>query len=212
MRSRRDLERLLQECRGFEEPRVELEQYQTPADLAAHLVHVADLRGDLADGTVLDLGTGTGILALGAATRNPRQVLGIERDRTVLDTARENDRMLRRRTHLEPVAWIRGDATRLPLRCPDPVTVLSNPPFGAQRGRRHADRGFLAAIAGLAPAVSYTVHNAGSHHFVEAFAGDNGGRVTDAWAADLDLDRQFPFHEDRRRSIDVEIARIEWPG
>ena len=206
MSTKRALERELAELEGFEEPRVELEQYPTPADLAANLLHLADLQGDLAGRTVVDLGAGTGILAIGAALRSAGRVVGVERDGDALAVARRNA------SRVEPAAavdWIRGDSTRAPL-CPDSaVTVVMNPPFGAQRGRRQADRAFLATAAELA-AVSYSIHNADSHEFVEAFAADAGGTVTHAFAAELDLDRQFPFHEEETRAIDVEVFRVEW--
>lgn len=204
MATKRALERRLADLAAFEEPRVELEQYPTPADLAASLLHLAGLQGDL-DRPVVDLGTGTGVLALGAALRGPPRVVGLERDRAALETARANERRLG-----APVAvdWIQADATRPPLSLPD-ATVVMNPPFGAQRGRRHADRAFLAAAAALAT-VSYSVHNAGSRDFVEAFATDNGGAVTHAFEAALTLDRQFPFHDEDRTELAVEVYRIAW--
>ena len=206
MDSRRALERRLEELSGFAEPRLDLEQYPTPPDVAAHLVHLADLRGDL-DGVVVDLGAGTGVLALAAASRDPALTVGIERDAAALDVALANER------RLDPpggVDWVRGDVASLPLR-PDGATVVSNPPFGAQRGRTHADRPFLAAAAAIS-SVSYTIHNAGSRDFVEAFAADAGGRVTDAFAVRLDLPRQFDFHTHERTEIPAEAFRIEWDG
>lgn len=204
--TKRALEQRLAGVEGFREPRVDLEQYPTPADLAAHLVHLADLRGDVAGRTVVDLGTGTGILALGAATRDPARVVGVEADRAALDVARENERRV---APAVPVDWFRADATRPPL-CPDRrVTVLMNPPFGAQRAGRHADRGFLAAAADLA-AVSYSIHNEGSRAFVESFARDEGGRVTDAFSSSIPLARRFAFQTNDRREQPVEVFRVEW--
>lgn len=201
---KRALERRLADLAPFADPRVELEQYPTPAHLAANLLHLADLQGDL-DRPVIDLGSGTGILALGAALHGAPRVVGIERDRAALETARENERSL-----APPVAvdWLLADATRPPLALDGP-TVVMNPPFGAQRGRRHADRAFLAAAADLA-AVSYSLHNADSRDFVEAFVADRGGTVTHAFEATLELDRQFPFHERDRADLTVEVYRIEW--
>ncbi|GAB7008605.1 METTL5 family protein [Halorubrum trueperi] len=206
MASKRSLATKLGVVAGFEDPRVALEQYPTPPDLAAHVVHLADLHGDIDGRTVLDLGTGTGMLALAAALRGPARVFGIEIDRAALTTATGNERRV---AASAPVHWIQGDATRLPLAAPGPVTVVMNPPFGAQDGNRNADRGFLATASRVAT-VSYSVHNAGSREFVEAFADDNGGEVTHAFAADFALDEQFDHHAEESREIDAEVYRIEW--
>jgi putative methylase len=201
------LERELSAVTGFDEPRVEWEQYSTPADIAAHLVHLAGVQGDLSvHATVVDLGTGTGMLALGAALTGTAPVIGIDLDADALDTARENERRVS-----PPVspAWVCGDATRLPI-CPEEsITVLMNPPFGAQRGNAHADRAFLDITADIAT-VSYSIHNAGSREFIESFAGDHDGTVTHAFTVDLDVTKQFQFHTEERRTIDAEAYRIQW--
>ncbi|WP_435154344.1 METTL5 family protein [Haladaptatus sp. DFWS20] len=213
---KRALERRLSTVVDFDDPQVELEQYPTPADLAAHLVHLADVHHDIAGKTVLDLGTGTGMLALGAATRGPERVVGLDRDSTAIEQARENERRVAPETSVE---WIVGDATRPPL-CQsksDPesadsapsMTVLMNPPFGAQKSNQHADRAFLEATADVAD-VSYSIHNEGSLDFVEAFAEDEGGDVTHAFRAALPLSPQFEFQREERKVIDAEVFRIEW--
>jgi putative methylase len=84
-----------------------------------------------------------------------------------------------------------------------------NPPFGAQSGNEGADRAFLETAAAIGD-VSYSVHNAGSESFVESFAEDNGGTVTDAFAAEFELPRQFDHHTTESQSIDTEVFRIEW--
>ena len=191
---------------GFDDPRVDLEQYRTPPDLAAHLVHRADLQGDIQDRTVVDLGCGTGMLALAAALRGPDTVVGVDIDPDPLSTARDNERKVGSRTS---VSWIRADATRAPLCPPEETTVVMNPPFGAQSNNEHADRGFLETAAEIA-AVSYSLHNEGSGDFVRSFAADNGGEVTHAFGAEFDLPRQFEFHDEERRTITAELYRIEW--
>ncbi|WP_423751589.1 METTL5 family protein [Salinirarus marinus] len=206
MATKAELEGQLTVVAGFENPQVALEQYPTPPELAAHVVHVADLNGDIEDRTVVDLGTGTGMLALGAALRGPKRVVGVELDRDALETARENRPRVGTRTDIH---WVQADATHAPL-CPDgPTTVVMNPPFGAQQGHEHADRAFLETAADVAD-VSYSVHNAGSREFVEAFAADNGGEVTHAFRATFELDRQFDFHEADRKELETEVYRIVW--
>jgi len=191
---------------GFEDPKVSLEQYRTPPELAAHLVHTADLHGDVEDRVVVDLGCGTGMLALGAALRGPTQVVGLDVDPGALATALDNERKVASSSNVE---WLRADATRAPL-CPaEPTTVVMNPPFGAQSGNEHADRAFLSTAADVAD-VSYSIHNADSQDFVEAFAADNGGDVTHAFEAEFELPRQFDHHEADRRVVTAEVFRIVW--
>ncbi len=202
MGSRRDLARTLETVADFAEPRVDLEQYLTPPELAAHLLHLAGLQGDL-DRPVVDLGTGTGMLAIAASLAGAEDVVGVDRDRQALARAVENA------TRLEcPIEWIHADATRLPL-AHETVTVVANPPFGAQRGNRHADRAFLETAASVA-AVSYTIHNAGSQSFVESFVSDAGGRITHAFQAELPITHRFDFHDAERERLAAEVFRIEW--
>ena len=211
MGTRRALARRLGVVRDFQDPTASLEQYSTSPEVAASLVHVADERGDLTDANgggamVIDLGTGTGMLALAAALRGPERVVGVDVDPAPLRTARENARRVNATT---PVEWVVGDATDLPLRFDGRPVVLSNPPFGAQDGNEHADRAFLESVAAVA-SVSYTVHNAGSREFVEAFVEDAGGAVTDAYAVELDVDNQFAHHDEARATIDAEAYRVDW--
>jgi putative methylase len=200
---------------GFDDPRVDLEQYRTPPELAAHLIHRADLEGDIEGHAVLDLGCGTGMLALAAALRGPETVIGVDVDPAPLRTARANEGRI---GSTSAVSWVRGDATRLPVCSPNAdeasgpgegTTVVMNPPFGAQAGNRHADRSFLQTASEVAD-VSYSLHNADSAEFVEAFAGDNGGEVTHAFRAEFELPRSFEFHDDESRTLDVELFRIRW--
>ena len=48
----------LEQIRGFDSPSVSNEQYQTPAPLAARILHMAMLAGDITGKKVLDLGAG----------------------------------------------------------------------------------------------------------------------------------------------------------
>lgn len=203
---KRALARKLGTVSGFEEPQPAREQYQTPSELAAHLVHTASLHGDIEGQTVVDLGCGTGILALGAALKGARRVVGLDIDPGALATAAANEGVI---DPACPMSWVRGDAARGPI-CPgEGVTVLMNPPFGAQSGNEHADRAFLDTAAAISR-VSYSIHNAGSKSFVDSFASDNGGEVTHAFEAAFDLPATFDFHTDSSRTIDTEVFRIEW--
>ena len=207
MRSKRALERELAAVADFPQPRIDLEQYLTPPEIAAQLCHTAGLYGDLSGKQIVDMGTGTGMLAIGASFGDPAQVVGIDCDRTSLEVAKRNERAVFGDRRIE---WVEADVERLAL-CLDGATVLSNPPFGAQRQNQHADRRFLATIRTIAD-VSYTIHNEGSQSFVESFAADAGARITHAFKARFELPRQFDHHEADTHELETEIFRIVWTG
>ncbi|NYT07140.1 MAG: methyltransferase, partial [Methanomicrobiales archaeon] len=163
-----ELERRLEKVAGFSSPSARLEQYQTPAPLAARLLFHAALNGDIGGRRVCDLGCGTGILSIGAALLGAREVVGVDADETVLSTARENaDRAGVKVTFLPAKI---GEPETLPSIGPCD-TVVMNPPFGAQNV--HADRPFIDAALTTAPRI-YGIFNAGSRRFVESYLGGRG--------------------------------------
>ena len=119
----RDLERLLSRVPPHPRPRVELEQYATPADLAAPLLHEA--------------------YALGAALLGAARVTGVDVDPLSLEVARRVSGELG-----AAVEWVEADVAAWRG---EADTVVMNPPFGAQV--RHADRAFLDAAFRTAPVV-----------------------------------------------------------
>jgi 2-polyprenyl-3-methyl-5-hydroxy-6-metoxy-1,4-benzoquinol methylase len=85
----KNLEIHLQKVQGFKNPVAGLEQYMTPAPLAARFLFDAFLHGDIEGMKVLDLGCGTGMLSVGAALLGG-DVTGVDGDASALLTAEEN--------------------------------------------------------------------------------------------------------------------------
>jgi len=191
----RSLEIILEQVKAFESPSAELEQYSTPAPIAARLLHVAYLRGDIADKRVVDLGCGTGVLALGAALLGG-VATGVDSDERALEIARANAQLLGVK-----VAWLKSSIESFEG-CYD--TVVMNPPFGAQK--RRSDRPFLRKAVGLGEVI-YLLHNAVVNGFVRRFIEPH--RVTDAISVKLPIAHTFKFHKEEVRYVDAIIYRIE---
>lgn len=197
----RHLEMALQNLSGFPSPRPALEQYATPAGVAARLLFHAAGEGAIEGRRVLDLGCGTGVLACGAALLDAAAVAGIDCDRGALRAARENARSL----DCE-VALVCGEVgPAFPLRPDSFETVVMNPPFGAQQ--RHADRPFIDCALSAAPVI-YGIFNAGSRPFVESYI-EGRARITAAVGGTFTIPRTFAFHRRDRMEIPVEILKIE---
>ena len=131
-----DLEMLLSQVKPHPSPKPSLEQYTIPVEVAANMLYIAAYAyDDIIGKTVLDLGCGTGRLALGASFLGAKQVVGIDIDRAAIKTALENSVKVGLK---DGVQWVVADVNAAHGSFD---TVLQNPPFGVQR--RKADRKFL---------------------------------------------------------------------
>lgn len=194
----RDLERALSAVPAHPSPRADLEQYATPASLAAPLLMEAWSAGDVAGRRVADLGCGTGVFALGAALLGAAHVVGVELDAASLDVARQQASRL----DVE-VEWLEADVASWRG---EADTVIMNPPFGSQQ--RGADRPFLEAAFATAPVV-YTIHHAPTRAFVEAFAKERGYEPTLRWRLVFPLRHQYRHQEKAVHEVETVAFRFE---
>lgn len=213
-----DLKLMLSRLKTHPSPRPSLEQYTISVDTAATMLHIgAYSRGNIINKTVLDLGCGTGRLALGAAFLGAREVFGVDIDRTAVKTALENSAIA---GFKEKTGWIVGDI--------DSVTgsfdtVLQNPPFGVQR--RGADRRFLIRALQLGEVI-YSLHKS-THEdkmlikklkassdgvikvppspFMRRFIEENGGRVEAVYALLMMIPHMFSFHREKKHEFVVDL-------
>jgi len=191
---KKQLEMLLERVEGFSRPSATLEQYSTPAPLAASLLYLAYMRREL--DFVVDLGCGTGILAIGAALLGARTV-GVEMDARALAVARQNASRMK-----VQVDFIRADVSTLVLKRAS--TVVMNPPFGAQKASQ-GDRAFLRKAVQIADVV-YSIHNAGSEEFVRQYIAPC--TVEEVYRSQIPIKRSLPFHSREVKNIEVELYRI----
>jgi putative methylase len=194
----RRLEMLLEKVAGFENPSPELEQYQTPAPLAARLLYTGFMAGDIGGLRVLDLGSGTGILAIGAALLGAAEVFAVETDAAANRRAEENAENLGVSVSFID-ADLRDEAGK--SRIPEADTIVMNPPFGAQN--LHADRPFIDTALEKGD-VTYGIFNAGSEAFVRQYSAGRGD-IASVIRADFTIPRTFFFHKDDQREVPVEI-------
>ena len=179
-------------------PRADLEQYPTPAGLAAEVVYIAHGKGDIAGRRVLDAGCGNGVLGIAAKLLGAAQVVGVDRDPEAIRVAERNAD----RAGIE-VVWSAADIASVEGRFD---TVLMNPPFGSQT--KHADLPFLDKALSLADTV-YSFHNGVTEDFVRRRIESRGGRVTDRVAYAFPLPRTFRFHREQVRKVAVVLLRTE---
>ena len=196
------LEMTLQRVAGYSSPRPALEQYQTPAPLAARLLYHALMKGDIEGKVVCDLGSGTGVLAIGAALLGAASVKGVDVDEKAVDIAYANAELLD-----ADVKFIVADVKDQTL--PEVLglcdTVIMNPPFGAQKV--HADRPFIDLAISVAPVI-YSIFNAGSTQFIKTYT-TGRAEIDERVGGLFAMKRTFSFHTQDIQEIGVEILRLK---
>ena len=200
MIKKKSLEILLEKLKGFENPKIELEQYVTPPSLASEIVFNAKLMGDL-ENLVVDLGCGTGILSI-ASSLLSAEAVGFDIDRDALRIARENARAV----DVE-VDFVLCNVEKVYLKkSSSNVTVIMNPPFGIQK--RYADRPFIFKAMEIANII-WTIHSAGSERFIRKVCKEKNFEITHFSKLKIPLRKTYSFHEKPYKFIAVEIYRLE---
>jgi putative methylase len=200
---KRHLEMVLSQIEPHPSPKAFLEQYTIPHEVAAEMLQIAAyVHDDIFNKTIVDLGCGTGRLAIGALLLGAKNAVGIDIDKTAVKVAQKNAKMLGMKARVD---WVVGDIEILQGRFD---TVLQNPPFGVQR--RRADRKFLEKALELAN-ITYSLHKGGKSNrmFLKKFIEEQGGKVTDVFSLRMSIPRMFEFHAKKRHEFQVDLYRIE---
>lgn len=192
MVGKKDLASLLDSLPGFERPKLRLEQYITPGEIAATVAWAMYMRGELAEGWIADLGCGTGRLAYAVAALGGRAIC-IDIDVDALRTA-----------EVLGLDVALCDAERPCAK--RPVKVVMNPPFGVWT--RHGDVRFLRGAASIAEII-YSIHKAAAVEHVFRVARSLGLEPQLLETAAVYIPPMYRHHRKRRHRVEVAILRLE---
>jgi len=195
---KRDLVIKLQTIQPHPRPKVALEQYTVPADLAAEILFRACyVHDDIEGKSVLDLGTGTGRLVLGASILGAEYAIGVDLDHSALEVAAENCGRLGLQIDLVlgNIEALRGAVD----------TVVMNPPFGTKRA--HADIHFLEVALRLANVI-YSIHKSSTSSHLCRWLTQHDSNSDIIISSRMEIPHQFSFHTKRRQYVDVDVYRI----
>lgn len=195
---KKDLEIALQRLGPLETKDAHLEQYATPAVIAADILWDAFGAGDIEGRSVADLGCGNGVFCIGAKLMGASKAFGIDVSPEAVRTARANAQALSVQVDI-----VEGDISSASGAFD---TVIQNPPFGAQR--RHADRPFVEKSLELAPRV-YSLHMAETQDFIQKFVKALGGRCEPVKRFKFEIPYAFEFHRKPKETISVVLLRFD---
>ena len=226
---KKHLEMILENVPKHPNPKVDLEQYSTPAIIAADLIWNAYGLGDIDGMSVLDLGCGTGIFAIASSLMGARCSLGVDIDEESISLAKNTKNSIYQSHDIDGANtnFIVGDINSFnsisdllndtnlndindnhsSLSRFD--TLIQNPPFGSQeRGTRHADRKFMEFAVNSADVI-YSFHMKNTEEFVIDYYRDLGAEVTHKLVYKFPVPKIYDFHTDESRDVKVIVLRVE---
>jgi len=195
--SKRQLEIVLSKLKILETPTLRLEQYPVSPEAAAELLYMAGFEHDDLEGRIIDLGTGTGRLAIGASLMGSAHVVGVDVDARALELARENAK-----TAGVKVKWVQSTIDKLDGTYD---TVIMNPPYGTRT--IHADTRFLDKAFQIA-SITYSIHKASTRTFLDRYVNKSRRRIAETRSMSMKIPHLFSFHARRWKSIEVDLCRI----
>ena len=196
---KKQLEMILQKVPSFEKPIINLEQYQTPAEIASDILFIAYQFGDIENKTVLDLGCGTGIFSIGANILGAKKIIGVEIDENCLKVARKYAK-----ENNMKITFINKDIKDIKIKCD---TIIMKPPFGAQKSNIKADRKFIEKGFEIA-SVIYSLHLLKTVSFIEKMVNLLKGEINFYKKYNFPIKYTYDFHEKKVLNYEVCLLRI----
>lgn len=194
---KKHLEMVIQKVPKHPNPKVDLEQYSTPATIAADLLWNAYSLGDIADKKVMDLGCGTGIFAIASKLLGAASAIGVDIDKDSINLAS---------SYCGDVNFICSDICDLENDF-DVDTIFQNPPFGSQKNaKKGADLKFISKAIELSPKVLYSFHMASTEEFLISYFEKNDLEITHIFRYNFPIPKIYEFHT--RESANVEVIVI----
>lgn len=194
---KKHLEMAIQKVPKHPNPKVDLEQYSTPATIAADLLWNAYSLEDIADKKVMDLGCGTGIFAIASKLLGAASAIGVDIDKDSIDLVS---------SYCGDVNFICSDICDLENDF-DVDTIFQNPPFGSQKNaKKGADLKFISKAIELSPKVLYSFHMASTEEFLISYFEKNDLEITHIFRYNFPIPKIYEFHT--RESANVEVIVI----
>ena len=202
----KQLKILLFQVDGFKSPKIYLEQYSTPPEIASNILTFIDREyNDLHGKNILDLGCGTGILSIGSSLIGSNST-GVDICLNALKIAKENAFKL----GISNIDFVCNDLSinKFSFFSRQFDTVIMNPPFGTKLNSG-IDVQFLNAAIALCNSVIYSLHKRTTRKYIFRYAQSKKLHTQVIAEIRLNIERTFLFHNQSSVDIDVDLIRFE---
>ena len=196
--SKKQLEVSLSKLNQVNYPKVGLEQYPTPSNIAAEVLWSAYMNNDIKNKIIADFGCGTGVLGIGALLLGAKKVYFVDVDKKILEICKSNSKDLGKKA-----VFFNKDVKDFDKKVD---VVIQNPPFGVKK--EHADKLFLEKSMDISNKI-YSFHKIESKNFISKLAADKNFKVENILEFEFKLKKSMKFHKRKFYKVKVGFWVLE---
>ena len=179
----------------FKEPKIKFEQYMTPPEIAAFMIHYAWMKGEIENKKIIDIGAGTGMLGIGAAFLGGNVTM-IEIDKDAYEILKNNVAKTDHEIRLINKNIFDFDFDE------EYDTALINPPFGIKS--KNKDMDFIVEASKISKHV-FSLHDGSESNInnIKSLFEKNNLKIMESLMMDFNLKSTYPWHEEKNKILKV---------
>ena len=179
----------------FKEPKIKFEQYMTPPEIAAFMIHYAWMKGEIENKKIIDIGAGTGMLGIGAAFLGGNVTM-IEIDKDAYEILKNNVAKTDHEIRLINKNIFDFDFDE------EYDTALINPPFGIKS--KNKDMDFIVKASKISKHI-FSIHDGSESNInnIKSLFEKNNLEIMESLMMDFSLKSTYPWHEEKNKILKV---------
>ncbi|MEC8704989.1 MAG: METTL5 family protein [Asgard group archaeon] len=179
----------------FKEPKIKFEQYMTPPEIAAFMIHYAWMKGEIENKKIIDIGAGTGMLGIGAAFLGGNVTM-IEIDKDAFEILKNNVAKTDHEIRLINKNIFDFDFDE------EYDTALINPPFGIKS--KNKDMDFIVKASKISKHI-FSIHDGSesNKNNIKSLFEKHNLKIIESLMMDFSLKSTYPWHEEKNKILKV---------
>lgn len=179
----------------FKEPKIMFEQYMTPPEIAAFMIHYAWMKGEIENKKIIDIGAGTGMLGIGAAFLGGNVTM-IEIDKDAYEILKNNVAKTDHEIKLINKNIFDFDFDE------EYDTALINPPFGIKS--KNKDMDFIVKASKISKHI-FSIHDGSESNInnIKSLFEKHNLKIIESLMMDFSLKSTYPWHEEKNKILKV---------
>lgn len=179
----------------FKEPKIKFEQYMTPPEIAAFMIHYAWMKGEIENKKIIDIGAGTGMLGIGAAFLGGNVTM-IEIDKDAFEILKNNVAKTDHEIRLINKNIFDFDFDE------EYDTALINPPFGIKSENKDMD--FIVEASKISKHI-FSIHDGSESNInnIKSLFEKHNLKIIESLMMDFSLKSTYPWHEEKNKILKV---------